>query len=466
MSQSAPFPTLEQTGDHQIGSADGASASSAERWSRLPLKRVARLEYGDSLASGDRQEGSVAVYGSNGPVGRHDEANTLGPCLVIGRKGSFGKVNYSSNPVFAIDTTYFIDRSTTSHDLRWLYYAIGTLGLDSFSRDSAIPGLDREEAYGRILALPPLDEQRAIARFLDRKSRRIARFIHARQRMIALLTEQKQAIIHQAVARGLDPDVPLKPSGINWLGDIPAHWAVRRIKDVATLESGHTPSRSVPEHWLDSNSIPWVSLNDTKYLSTHDYIDDTAFRINDLGLRNSSARLLPARAVVFTRDATIGRAAITTRPMAVSQHLIAWLCENNIVPEYLLRIFYAMTPYLMSITTGATLRTIGMDEVRQLTTTVPPVAEQLVIVSYIEQAVRQWDTHIATLEKGLDFVKEYQTRLIADVVTGQLDIRDHPDAAEGAPDDPDVKESLDGILDGDGPVVGIEDDEPVGEAAR
>jgi len=78
------------------------------------------------------------------------------------------------------------------------------------------------------IALPPLDEQRAIARFLDRKSRRIARFIRARQRMIALLNEQKQAIIHQAVTRGLDPDVPLKPSSIDWLGDIPAHWAVKR----------------------------------------------------------------------------------------------------------------------------------------------------------------------------------------------------------------------------------------------
>jgi hypothetical protein len=158
---------------------------------------------------------------------------------------------------------------------------------------------------------------------------------------------------------------------------------VKRLKHAAKLESGHTPSRSVTEHWQEDNDIPWVSLNDTKYLANHDYISDTVYHVNELGLANSSAHLLPERVVVFTRDATIGEAAITTRPMAVSQHIIAWVCRPGLVPEYLLRVFDVMQEELERLTMGATLRTIGMPEVRQLVTPVPPKSEQRAIVAYL-----------------------------------------------------------------------------------
>ena len=110
----------------------------------------------------------------------------------------------------------------------------------------------------------------------------------------------------------------MKDSGIGWLGRVPAHWSVERVKNVARLDGGHTPSKQVPEYW-ENCDIPWVSLNDSKQLVSADYIDKTVVMINEKGLANSSARMLPPGAVVFTRDATIGLAAITTRPMAVSQ---------------------------------------------------------------------------------------------------------------------------------------------------
>ena len=98
-------------------------------------------------------------------------------------------------------------------------------------------------------------------------------------------------------------------------------------------------------------------------LKDHDYISDTFYRISELGMANSSAHLLPPGAVVFTRDATIGLAAITTRPMAVSQHIIAWLCGPNILPEYLLFTFYAMIQDLERLTMGSTIKTIGMSDI-------------------------------------------------------------------------------------------------------
>ena len=220
-----------------------------------------------------------------------------------------------------------------------------------------------------------LPEQRVIADFLDRETAEIDSLIAKKERLIELLQEKRTALITRAVTRGLDPNVPMKDSGIKWLGEIPAHWEVKRVKWVARMESGHTPDKKVAAYWTDGN-IPWVSLNDTGYLKDHDFINTTEYYTNDLGLKNSSARLLLHGTVVFSRDATIGLCAITERSMAVSQHFIAWICGEEVIPEYLLRAFDAMQGELERLTMGATLRTIGMPDVKTLTTPVPPFAEQ------------------------------------------------------------------------------------------
>ena len=199
-------------------------------WEVRRLKQICRLIYGNALDADARQAGVVPVFGSNGGVGLHNSANTKAPCIVIGRKGSFGKVNFSHCPVFAIDTTFYIDGRFSSADIRWLFLLLETLGLDDVTKDSAIPGLDREDVYQRVTALPPLPEQTAIVRFLDHANRRIRRYIRAKQKLIALLEEQKQAIIHQAVTGQVDvrtgqPYPAYKPSGIAVVkGNVPAHW--------------------------------------------------------------------------------------------------------------------------------------------------------------------------------------------------------------------------------------------------
>jgi type I restriction enzyme, S subunit len=143
---------------------------------------------------------------------------------------------------------------------------------DDFVRDFAV-------------ALPPVSEQGLISAFLDRETGKIDALVAEQERLVALLMEKRQAVIAQAVTKGLDPNVPMRPSGVEWLAEVPAHWSVKRVKRVARLESGHTPSKQFPEYW-DEGDIDWVSLNDSKHLSVHDYISDTA-----LNLRVPSSRL-------------------------------------------------------------------------------------------------------------------------------------------------------------------------------
>ena len=270
--------------------------------------------------------------------------------------------------------------------------------------------------------LPSFSEQQAIADFLDRETAKIDALVAKKERLIELLQEKRTALITRSVTRGLDPNAPMKDSGVEWLGEIPMHWDVKRVKWVARMESGHTPDKKVDAYWNDGD-IPWVSLNDTGYLKNHDYIGDTAYYTNELGLANSSARLLPPRSVVFSRDATIGLCAITERSMAVSQHFIAWLCSEAVSPEYLLRVFDAMRSELERLTMGATLRTIGMPEVKTLTTPVPRVDEQGNIVAHIQKECLRVHLLVAKVEEAIRHFKELRTALISAAVTGKIDVR-------------------------------------------
>lgn len=272
------------------------------------------------------------------------------------------------------------------------------------------------------IAIPPLDEQRKIAAALRRQTEVIDSLIEKRRRLLSLLEEKRFAIITHIVTSGLDSSAPTRESGVDWIGRVPSHWDVARIKQVAKLESGHTPSRSVPEYWIDCD-IPWVSLNDTQRIAESDYIFETTYQINSLGLANSSARLLPPGSVVFTRDATIGLAAITGREMAVSQHLIAWVPSDKIEASYLLRVFDAMRTYLDKFTFGATIKTIGMDDVRGLYTPLPPKAEQIRIVEEIGKRVSALAALRDNINQAIERLIEYRATLITDAVTGKIDLR-------------------------------------------
>ena len=271
--------------------------------------------------------------------------------------------------------------------------------------------------------VPPLEEQRTIAAFLDHETARIDRLIAQQQRLIELLKEKRQAVISHAVTKGLNPNAPMKDSGVEWLGQVPEHWVVSRIKNYAKIESGHTPSRQVEEYWIDCN-IPWVSLNDSKTLKVVDYISDTFYKINELGMANSSAHLLPERAVVFTRDASIGLAAITTIPMAVSQHLIAWICnEKKVIPEFLLLIFYAMELEFERYTFGATIKTNGQDDDRSLTAGFPKIDEQKEIITWAFSTLGILKNVLQKAEEKICLLQERRTALITAAVTGKIDLR-------------------------------------------
>ncbi len=205
---------------------------SPQNWPQEALKRRVRLAYGDSLASENRNDGNVPVFGSNGVVGTHDRSITSAPAIVIGRKGSSGRITWSDTSCFPIDTTYFVDQKQTRENMRWLFYALQILELDKINFDSAVPGLSRELAYSLPLIFPPLPDQQRIAAYLDLSCAAIDAALTAKCRQLETLCALWKSTIKQAVTMGLDPLVKKQRTDVEWIPEMSKHWRLVRLKDV------------------------------------------------------------------------------------------------------------------------------------------------------------------------------------------------------------------------------------------
>jgi type I restriction enzyme, S subunit len=153
----------------------------------VAVREICEFKYGSALPERSRIPGDVPVYGSNGRVGSHSMALTSGPTIIIGRKGSVGKVIYSPASCWPIDTAYYIDASSTDYNIRWLAYALDSLGLHELNKATGVPGLNRNDAYEKALVMPPLDEQRRIAAILDQADALRRKRVQAQAQLRTLL---------------------------------------------------------------------------------------------------------------------------------------------------------------------------------------------------------------------------------------------------------------------------------------
>jgi len=308
---------------------------------------------------------------------------------------------------------------------RYLFYVVSSKGfidtIDAETFGSKMPRADWEIVGHQPLPLPPLDVQRRITRLLDEKTARIDALIAKKRALLDRLAEKRQALIARAVTQGLVPDASRKPSGIDWLGDIPAHWETGNIRRFARMKTGHTPSRSKPEYWEDC-TIPWFTLADVWQLrdGTRWYLEDVAEKISELGLNNSAAELLPAGTVVFSRTASVGYSGIMPGPMATSQDFWNWICGPRITSEYLLLLFRSMKQKFEESMSGSTHKTIYQGVAAGLNICLPPLEEQRAIAEYVLDRAPAIDHTAARVRGSIDLLTEYRAALVTAAVTGQI----------------------------------------------
>ncbi len=273
------------------------------------------------------------------------------------------------------------------------------------------------------VALPPPDEQAAIVRFLDHANGRIERAIRAKRKIITLLNEQKQAIIHRAITRGLDPSVPLKPSGIPWLGDIPKHWGVISLRMRYSVELGKMLDA---KRFTGRHSIPYLRNRDVQWDN---------ILIDDLPTMDITPAEFPRYTVrrgdlLVCEGGQVGRCAfwndqLQTCGFQKALHRIRALDPKHDFPRF----FF----YQMRLAAGCgiftadgnenTIAHLTCEKLRRYRFAFPPFSEQEAIAILLDCELQQYTASISNLEREIALLREYRTRLTADVVTGKLDVR-------------------------------------------
>ena len=329
-------------------------------------------------------------------------------------------------------------REQDSNDfLQYVLRSVAETGwFNALNNKATIAHFTREKFGALRVPIPPVSEQVAIVRVLDRAERRIRRYIRAKERLIKLLEEHKKAIIHQAVTGQIDvrtgqPYPAYKDSGVEWLGEVPKHWDIQRLCQCASIVGGMTPSMENHAYW--NGSIPWVTPKDMKLNA----VGNSAIKVTQNALKETSLRLIHTGSVLMVvRGMILARTvpiAWTTCPVTVNQDMKALRPVSGINAQYMARALASAQDILLSFVdvAGHGTRRLPTDRWRALPLAIPPTDEQMAVVSYLDRICGRCDDLKNSTKREIELLREYRTRLIADIVTGKLDVRE---VVAGLPD--------------------------------
>lgn len=378
---------------------------------RIPLNATERGE----------MPGPYPYWGANGVVDYVGEWLFDEDLVLIGEDGA---PFFESNKDVAFNVSGKVWVNNHAHILRpnsrkicsiFLKYALNRVDFHLYINGSTRDKLTQADMNAIALRLPPLEEQRTIAAFLDHETARIDRLIEKQQRLIELLKEKRQAVISHAVTKGLDPNVPMKDSGVEWLGQVPAHWAVTRAKMVSEI---FVPQRNKPELNDSGDGLHWATMEDMK----SDAIDETRKYVSQEAVEAAGSKVLKKGAVVASCVGNFGIASVLNIDVVINQQLQAYI-PKAISGPYLRDVITCSKVYFDLVGTAATLVYVNQEGFGNLPIPLPPMVEQREIERHIDLSKAKLDRAIAKGQQQVSLLQERRTALISAAVTGKIDVR-------------------------------------------
>ena len=282
------------------------------------------------------------------------------------------------------------------------YFEVNSNGITRY-------GLGKASIENLLLPIPTDSEQQQIANFLDRKTEQIDELIYIKERQIELLQEQRTALINQAVTKGLDPNVEMKPSDVEWIGEIPAHWKIEKIKHVATLVS----EKSTPETDAIKISPENVESETGKVLDFYSSYDAVGVKFQDGDVLFNKIRVYLNKVVFAKYDGYSLGEMIVIRPtlQRISKYLFYLMLSNRFIE------------YCDSISYGAKMPRTAVDDILNTKIPIPLDQEKLQIANFLDHKTKQINELIAAEQRKIELLKEYRQSLISEAVTGKIDVR-------------------------------------------
>ncbi len=405
------YPSYKDSGVEWLGEVPG-------HWETCAVKRIVRMQSGASITAESIEEtGDFPVFGGNSLRGYTSAFTHDGEFVLVGRQGALcGNINYATGRFWASEHAV-VASPVAPVATRWLGEMLRAMNLNQYSVSAAQPGLSVDLVANLRTVWPPLSEQTAIAAFLDRETGKIDELVAEQRRLMELLKEKRQAVISHAVTRGLNPAAPLKPSGIEWLGEVPEHWEVTRVANVF---------REVAEAGTDDLPILSVSIHHGVSDQEIDE-EDMERKVTRSDDRTKYKQVAPGDLVYNMMRAWQGGFGTVTVAGMVSPAYVVARPKRSLETayvEHLLRTPQAIEQ-MRRHSRGVTdfrLR-LYWDEFKNLAVLVPPQDEAKAICAHIAEMHDLFQNMTTVSEQAIDLLQERRTALISAAVTGQIDVR-------------------------------------------
>ncbi len=438
MSRYKAYPEYKDSGVEWLGKVPSS-------WEITSIKRIAKIYNGATPKSGEILfwDGDVpwvtpadlgketSPYISSGArsitkVGYDSCGTSLVPVgsIILAARAPIGTLGIAAAPMCTNQgcKSLVVNRV----DSKFLFYVLSssTVQLNLLGRGTTFLELSADELGSYKIGMPSKSSQEKIANFLDYETAKIDTLIAKQQELIKLLKEKRQAVISHAVTKGLNPNAPMRDSGVEWLGDVPQHWNLPKLKWISKTESGGTPNTSKFEEYYLDGDIPWVRTTDLN----NSELFETPVRITKKAVQDSACSFLPVGSVLvamYGGAGSIGKHALLKFESTINQAVCAILPNPVVVAEFLHMYVEFYRPFWMIGAEGTRKDpNINQDTIRELFLPLPPNSEQIAIVEFVQRRTIRIDNVIQQSESNIELMQERRTALISAAVTGKIDVRD------------------------------------------
>ena len=386
-------------------------------WTAKRFKYCAQICNGGEYADIEIDEGGYPVIGSGGEFARASKFCYQGESVLLGRKGTIDKPLYVNDAFWCVDTMFYT-KAKFNMVPKFLYYCALCFRFDYYVTSTALPSMTQKDLGSEMIAVPPTEEQKQIAMFLDTQCSKLDSIIADLEKQIDTLQKYKKSLITETVTKGLDKSVPMKDSGIEWIGKIPEQWKIIRITkylDSLVDYRGKTPEKVDDGVFLVTarnikNGIVDYSLSQ-EYVAVEDY-------------EEIMHRGKPQKGdVLFTTEAPLGEVAnVDNTDIALAQRVIKFRGRKNCINNYYLK-YWLMSlgfqSFLASLATGSTALGIAASKLGQLKMVLPTYDEQNEIVMKLDSVCGNIDAIVVTKKEQLENIQKHKKSLIYEYVTGK-----------------------------------------------
>ncbi|HEV2882842.1 MAG TPA: restriction endonuclease subunit S [Pyrinomonadaceae bacterium] len=303
---------------------------------------------------------------------------------------------------------------------KFAYYLLNLIDFDWFTNPGTVPSVSVEKLKNFPIILPSPDEQNAIADYLDKKTAQIDLLISNKVRLIEMLKEERTAIINQATTRGINPHVKLKPSGIAWIGDIPEHWEVKKLRYVANkVLTGSTPPSNREEYY--EADLNWFTPSD---FSEKMLLTDSKRKVSNLAVRDDVVKLFPANSILLVGiGATLGKVGYIKETASSNQQINAIAMDSLEKAKFYSYFFHVNQRNILGLANAATLAILNQSQIKDIPLIVPANNNEIrEALDFIETTTGKIGATIVKIEREIGFMREYRMSLISEVVTGKIKV--------------------------------------------